>query len=129
MKSLGWQGITVKSSKNYATPPFAVLSIVLGLHGLCTTLEQCSSKLDHFHKRTHLVPDRRTNLGRICQVPYKRKLLVPRTGHHPSSFKCSFLNIFSRQNLLCSLSRLLFLLPWNKYGAKKCLKNHIPFDF
>ena len=36
---------------------------------------------------------------------------------------------FSRQNLLCSLSRLLFLLRWNKYGAKKCLKNHIPFDF
>ena len=36
---------------------------------------------------------------------------------------------FSRQNLLLSLSRLLFLLRWNKYGAKKCLQNHIPFDF
>ena len=33
-----------------------------------------------------------------------------------------FLNSFSRQNLLRSLSRLLFLLRWNKYGAKKCLK-------
>ena len=33
-----------------------------------------------------------------------------------------FLNSFSRQNLLRSLSRLLFLLQWNKYGAKKCLK-------
>ena len=36
---------------------------------------------------------------------------------------------FSRQNLLRGLSRLLFLLQWNKYGVKKCLKNHIPFDF
>ena len=43
--------------------------------------------------------------------------------------ECRFLNIFSRQNLLRCLSRLLFLLRWNKYGAKKCLKNHIPFDF
>ena len=47
------------------------------------------------------------------------KLLVPRTEHHLSSFKCGFLNIFSRQNLLRSLSRLLFLQRWNKYGAKK----------
>ena len=36
---------------------------------------------------------------------------------------------FSRQNLLRSLSSLLFLLRWNKNGAKECLKNHIPFDF
>ena len=56
-------------------------------------------------------------------------LLVPWAEHHLSSFKCGFLNIFSRQNLLPSLSRLLFLLWRNKYGAKKCLKNHIPFDF
>ena len=45
-------------------------------------------------------------------------LLVPRTEHHLSSFKRGFLNIFSWQNLLCSLSRLLFLLLWNKYSAK-----------
>ena len=56
-------------------------------------------------------------------------LLVPRTEHHFSSFKCCVLNIFSRQNLLRCLSRLLFLLRWKKYGAKKCLKNHIPFNF
>ena len=56
-------------------------------------------------------------------------LLIPRIEHHLSSFKYGFLNIFSRQNLLRSLSRLLFLLLWNKYGAKKCLKNHIPFGF
>ena len=60
---------------------------------------------------------------------YPKKLLVPRTEHHLSSFKCDFLNIFSRQNLLRSLSLLLFLLWWSKYGAKKRLKNHIPFDF
>ena len=54
----------------------------------------------------------------LCSI-----LLVPPTEHHLSSFKCGFLNIFSRQNLLRSLSRLLFLLRWNKYGAKKCLKN------
>ena len=41
-------------------------------------------------------------------------LLVPRTEHHLRSFKCGFLNIFSRQNLLRSLSCLLFLLRWNK---------------
>ena len=40
-----------------------------------------------------------------------------------------FWTFFSRQNLQRCLSRLLFLLRWNKYGAKKCLKNHIPFDF
>ena len=40
-----------------------------------------------------------------------------------------FLNIFSRQNLLRCLSRLLFLLRRNKSGAKRCLKNHIPFNF
>ena len=36
---------------------------------------------------------------------------------------------FSLQNLLCSLSRVLFLLWCNKYGAKRCPENHIPFDF
>ena len=46
-------------------------------------------------------------------------LLVPWTENHLSSFKCGFLNIFSRQNLLRSLSRLLFLVRWNKFGAKK----------
>ena len=56
-------------------------------------------------------------------------LLVPWTENHLSNFKCGFLNILSPQNLLRSLSRLFFLLRWNKYGAKKCLKNHIPFDF
>ena len=40
-------------------------------------------------------------------------LLVSRTEHHLSSFKYCFVNIFSRQNLLRSLSRLLFLLRWN----------------
>ena len=29
---------------------------------------------------------------------------------------------FSCQNLLRRLSRLLFVLQWNKYGAEKCLK-------
>ena len=56
-------------------------------------------------------------------------LLVSRTEHHLSSFECGFLNMFPRQNLLHSLSRIFFLLRWNKYGAKKCLKNHIPFDY
>ena len=56
-------------------------------------------------------------------------LLVPWTENHLSSFKCGFMNIFSRQNLLRSLSRPLFLLRWNKYGAKRCLKKHITFDF
>ena len=56
-------------------------------------------------------------------------LLVPWTENHLSSFKCCFLNIFSSQNVLRVLSRLLFQLRWNKYGAKKCLKDHIPFDF
>ena len=66
----------------------------------------------------------------ICLFEQKIQiLLVPRTEHHLSSFKYGFLNIFSRQNLLRSLSRLLFLLRWNKHGAEKCLKNHIPFDF
>ena len=52
-------------------------------------------------------------------------LLVPWAENHLSSFRCGFLNIFSLQNLLRSLS----CLRWNKYSAKKCPKNHIPFDF
>ena len=39
-----------------------------------------------------------------------------------SSFELDFLNIFSRQNLLRSLSLVLFLLQRHKYGAKKCPK-------
>ena len=53
---------------------------------------------------------------RFPRVP--AELLVPWTENHLSGFKCGFLNIFSRQNLLRSLSSLLFLLQWNKNGAK-----------
>ena len=54
-------------------------------------------------------------------------LLVPWTENHLSSFKCGFLGIFSRQNLLRSLSSVLFCYSGTKM-AQKCLKNHIPFD-
>ena len=50
-------------------------------------------------------------------------LLVPRIKNHLSSFELGFLNIFSRQNLLRSLSLILFLFQCYKYGAKKCPKN------
>ena len=76
-----------------------------------------------FHKHVYSSTARRYDLSRKCS------LLVPRTEHHLSSFKCGFLNIFSCQNLLRGLTCLLFLLQWNKCGAKKCLKNQIPFDF
>ena len=46
-----------------------------------------------------------------------------------SSFKCGFLNIFWRKNFLRSLSPLLFLLRWSKYGAKKCLKTRFRSTF
>ena len=36
---------------------------------------------------------------------------------------------FSRQNLLRSFSLVLFLVQRYKYGAKKCPKNHVRFDF
>ena len=36
---------------------------------------------------------------------------------------------FSRQNLLRSLSLVLFLLQRYKYGVKKCPENHVRFDF
>ena len=51
-------------------------------------------------------------------------LLVPRIKNHPSSFELAFLNIFFRQNLLRSLSLVLFLLQPYKYSAKKCPKPH-----
>ena len=42
------------------------------------------------------------------------------SSHHLSSFKCGFLNIFSRQNLLHSLSRILFLLQiWREKMSEK----------
>ena len=56
-------------------------------------------------------------------------LLVPRTEHHLGSFKCGFLNISLRQNLLRGLSRVLFLLRWNKYGARICLKTTFHSNF
>ena len=40
-----------------------------------------------------------------------------------------FLNIFPRQNVLCSLSLILFLLQRYRYGAKKCLKYNVRLDF
>ena len=64
-----------------------------------------------------------------CTLKFLYSIVGSKDQHHLSSFKCGFRNIFSRQNLLRSLSRLLFLLWWHKYGAKKCLENHIPFDF
>ena len=45
----------------------------IGFTRVGTTLELYSSKLGRFHKWTHLVPDRRTDLEQICQVPYKCK--------------------------------------------------------
>ena len=55
-----------------STWPDGFAWIVLGsIHGRGTILERYSSKLDHFHKWTHLVPDKRTDLEWICQVPYK----------------------------------------------------------
>ena len=56
-------------------------------------------------------------------------LLIPRIKNHLSSFELGFLNIFLRQNLLRSLSLVFFLLQRYKYGAKKCPKNHVRFDF
>ena len=56
-------------------------------------------------------------------------LLVTRIKNHLSNFELDFLNIFSRQNLLRSLSLVLFLLQRYRYGAKKCPKNCVRFDF
>ena len=39
--------------------------------------------VDRFHKWTHLVPDRRTDLERICQVPYKCKAYISVTILYP----------------------------------------------
>ena len=60
--------------------------------------------------------------------PCETLLLVPRIKHL-SSFELGFLNIFSRQNSLRGFSLVLFLLQRYKYGAKKCPKNHVRFDF
>ena len=61
---------------------------------------------------------------KLRELLFQGTLLVPLTKHHLISFKCGFLNIFSRQNLLPSLSRLLFLLRCNKNGAKNVWKPH-----
>ena len=49
-------------------------------------------------------------------------LLVPQIKNHLSSFEFGFLNIFSRQNLLRSLSLVLSLLHHWKYGTKNVQK-------
>ena len=80
--------------------------------------------------RKNLVFD--TDAGYVCFASWTAKLTIHSkkwAENHLSSYQCGFLNIFSCQNLLRSLSSLLFLLRWNKNGAKKCLKSHIPFDF
>ena len=52
----------------------------------------------------------RVHVPRSEAASCRELLLVPWYENHLSSFKCGFLNIFSRQNLLRSLSSLLFLL-------------------
>ena len=88
-------------------PSFSLLSLCFYIHGSLDILNVLciSSKTTYYQRKTAI-------------------LLVPRTEHHFSSFRCGFLNIFSLQNLLRSLSRLLFLLRWNKYGAKMSEKPH-----
>ena len=49
-------------------------------------------------------------------------LLAPQIKNHLSSFEFGFLNIFSRQNLLRSLSLVLSLLHDWKYGTKNVQK-------
>ena len=56
-------------------------------------------------------------------------LLVPPIKNHLSSLELGFLNIFLRQNLLRSLSLVLFLLQCYKYGAEEYPENHIRFNF
>ena len=82
--------------------------IVLGLHGQDTALERYSSKLDHFHKWNNSVQDRRTDLERICQVPYKDKA-------YPYQFLTSSKRIQSRVNaawnsFLLLMSNVVLLL-------------------
>ena len=54
------------------------VKIRLGSDPLCSNgtgskLERYGSPSDHLHKWTHLVPDSRSDLDRIHQVPCKRK--------------------------------------------------------
>ena len=58
-----------------------------------------------------------------------QSLLVPWIKNNLSSFELGFLNIFSRQNSLRSLSFVLLLLRLNKYGAKKCPKTTYDLTF
>ena len=52
------------------------------------------------------------------------KLLVPRINNHLSSFELGFLNIFSRQNLLHSLSLVLFFYGATNMARKMSRKPH-----
>ena len=77
--------------------------------------------------------------GKVCRDSQSLKspgdiglgqvLSVSLVKNHLSSFKLGFLNIFSRQNLLRSLSLALFLLQRYKYGAKNVQNVHVRFDF
>ena len=71
-----------------------------------------------------------TNISKkIAMCSTKTALLVSRIKNRLSSFELGFLNIFLHQNVLRSLSLILFLLQRYKYGAKRCPKNHVRFDF
>ena len=56
-------------------------------------------------------------------------MLVARIKNHLSSFELGFLNISARQNLLHSLSLVLFLLQRYKYGAKNIQKTTFDSTF
>ena len=57
------------------------------------------------------------------------KLLVPRTEHHLSSFKCGFLNIFFGPNLAALFVTPIVSATVEQIWREKSLKNHIPFNF
>ena len=78
----------------------------------------------HVLRLLRLYGDQFLSRGYACNISTRLSLLVPLAEHHLSSFKCCFLTIFLRQNLLRCLSRLLFLLRWNKYDAKNVWKLH-----
>ena len=110
-------------------PPSYLESTPLGLHD--ASFPATCLFAAYLVTNTHLLFwDRNVAQGKLVLHVYtnffatmeKTCLLVPRIKNHLSSFELGFLNIFSGQNLLCSLSFVLFLLQRYKYGLKNSNK-------
>ena len=96
----------------------------LCLHGTGSKLERYGSIWDHLHKRTHLVPDSRSDPYRIHQVPCKHKT-------YPYQFRTGSKRIRSRVNAAINnpFDLVLIINPSASLHSSKCISSQFKAMF